>query len=462
MIWQRLCLLILLPLHLWGDLEDTVSLESDSANYHGNVFTLYGHVWLKHHLGEMRAEEARLMALKPGDAYSFQVLNLLGEVSLTLSDQGTLSCENAEINYDTLKAKFWGMSQRGAVNYRSALPDSTIVSLRSDEMYVDLKADKEKRHFSFSKVNPQGNVHLDYGAQFIASSDFASYNTSTANLSLGMKKKTESCRILRKNGDNIYAKTIHLNEAKKEVYLHETSGTLFYEEARASFSPTHFSSRDLTWKYKQHTLLLEKDVVIQSPLYELYTNRYVEVSQRNINNKMEWANFKAFGNASLHHTAQNGTLRSLETHQYILVDNIKLEAILTSPPNEQVLYTDPRGTVRADRVNAYFERIGGHNELSKLHLQENVRIFNYQTDQVEQYALADIVEYNPDDERMTLTAHPGKRVLYYDALNNIQLSAKQIELRRNELNGKTAAQAFGHVKITLNKEEMELIKERFL
>ena len=72
-----------------------------------------------------------------------------------------------------------------------------------------------------------------------------------------------------------------------------------------------------------------------------------------------------------------------------------------------------------------------------------------------QYALADHVEYFPDEELLVMTAK--NRVLFYDEERGMELVAYEVRAKRDE-DGKESVQGVGDVRFLFEADELEKLR----
>src|SRR5262249_30835599 len=82
-----------------------------------------------------------------------------------------------------------------------------------------------------------------------------------------------------------------------------------------------------------------------------------------------------------------------------------------------------------------------------------------------QYALADRVEYFPkNQEALFSTKGSGRRVLYYDTANDMQVSAPALRIKRDQVTHKDSVKGIGDVRFNFVEHEidqLEQLRKRF-
>lgn len=163
---------------------------------------------------------------------------------------------------------------------------------------------------------------------------------------------------------------------------------------------------------------------------------------------------------------------SNQEHQLIcegslFVDHQKKQVFIEGSSIKQIIFVDNRGTIHSDRAVIDYEEKNNHYLPKKISLMGNVHMHNNiaktgSSDQpIEQYALADRVEYLPEQEFLTLQADPKKRVLFFDKINHMQMSAPEIIITRNPKTKKESIKGQGDVRLTFAGQELEQLYKEF-
>ncbi len=99
-------------------------------------------------------------------------------------------------------------------------------------------------------------------------------------------------------------------------------------------------------------------------------------------------------------------------------------------------------------------------EIEKVLLIDNVKMSSFLPSKL-QYALADKVEYLPESKTWIFTAIPPKRVLYYDKLNQVTISAPHIVVQDGEGEAKPRVKATGDVRFSFAEKELNEMQKLF-
>lgn len=130
--------------------------------------------------------------------------------------------------------------------------------------------------------------------------------------------------------------------------------------------------------------------------------------------------------------------------------------------NPKLIFTDTFGEVHAERAKIDYREVDGKLEATKISLFDNVRLIHSEDEAQpgSQYALADEVFYFPQ-EQLTILEGKTQRVLFYDTLRDMQLSARTVRAQRDPITKKESVQGVGDVRFVFGPEELEKIKGRF-
>lgn len=135
-----------------------------------------------------------------------------------------------------------------------------------------------------------------------------------------------------------------------------------------------------------------------------------------------------------------------------------------SEPLKQIHYKDSKHEVYCDTLIAYFSK---SLDLETINLSGRIKLIQSSLDKAQnqpysQYALADYLEYNPQKQKMILTALDGKHVLYLDEHNDYHLSAPKVILNELIMGQKPKVEGIGHVRLTFKEDEINLFEKSFL
>lgn len=143
----------------------------------------------------------------------------------------------------------------------------------------------------------------------------------------------------------------------------------------------------------------------------------------------------------------------------IVVDNEAKITTLNRSADEQVHYTDMFGEMFADKVVLTYAQGEKGLQVKKIVMEGKVFMAHSLPSEVERsYAYADRAEYVPESFELVLE---GDRVLVFDKINQVEVSAPRLRIRRDQATKKESIQGEGEVRFTLDEKEFQTLKSRF-
>lgn len=128
--------------------------------------------------------------------------------------------------------------------------------------------------------------------------------------------------------------------------------------------------------------------------------------------------------------------------------------------NGDVLLEIPEKQTKIFTEKAWVQRQNIKSAPEKIFLEGDVRLMRREG-KLLQYLLADEATYEPSSEKMHFYAHGSHRVLLHDKINNLEVTAPEIVMYRDEAK-KMQFKGIGDVKFRFAEEEYEKMKKRFL
>jgi len=394
----------------------TLSIESSELQYHQGSLSLCGQVVIEHDLGKISADRLLILPeegqkkMKPHD------LALTDHVRIALRDGGELSCSVAYVDCQATTAIFAGDAEQEFVIYNdySGSQDQAdrknSIVLKSREMSVQIgkeeSSDKKIAGSVIRFVVADRQVTLDYNRKLTAAADHVEYQRFTNGL-----------------------------------------------------------------------LTLQGNVCISQKGMGTLTNPgEVQLTQNIVPGNKQLKSIESKGESVLsYREGETDVLHILICYGTIFVDHEQLHATMESPLDDkgvvlegkQIVFRDNMGEVHADRLYLTYAMVDGELKPSQLRLEGNIRILNRcaanadRKEEFLQYALADRVEYQPDAKVITLSADENKRVLLIDRLNQMQVSAKALKIRRDERTARESIEGVGDVRFALLEQELDQIEKMF-
>ena len=98
---------------------------------------------------------------------------------------------------------------------------------------------------------------------------------------------------------------------------------------------------------------------------------------------------------------------------------------------------------------------------SSIVLKEHVRLLSKDPNKPAQLAIADKMSYSLDTHSIILSAHPGKKVLFWDALQELKISAPEVHITTDCLTQEKVIKGIGRVQFAFSKEEQTQFNQYF-
>jgi len=480
--------------------EEALVVDSEYAEYSGKQISLSGNVTIEHELGTITAHSVDLIPEMDAEKKRSYNLNLLGNVKIVLKDSGELNCARADVNYTAKFGIFHNSPEQEFVIYTEYCPDkaggSVPLVVKSREMKVQIGKTSDKTtpsHSCLSDIIANEDVTVDYNRDFTAYANQATYHRSnedslkstlpglitlSANEGSADENKNGICQVTNRNGDIIKASLICIDTTKRHILFAYPQGTLHAKKSpNLKQEPITFSSDALIWDDAQSILTLRDHVtIIQNGLGTLTTDDQIQLFQQQINDTKQLRAIESTGKTILVYESSDKKLsHTLTCYGKALVDHEHYKTVMDSPRDDQgnviegkqVFLHDDMGDIYADRVTIYYNISDQNFITSKIVLEGHVYILNRgavdpeKTKAFLEYAIADTVEYAPQANEIYMSAAGKKRVLFFDRVNNLQVSAPALKIRRDQTTNKDSIQGMGDVRFSFMKREIEEIEKHF-
>lgn len=480
--------------------EGMVTMESGSADYNGSQIILSQDVMVDHEIGKINAEQ---MVLLPEEGSQkkmrFAKLSMQGDVKIVLREGGEFSCASASLDYLGLTGRFSSSPEQEFVTYKENGGSGGIskmpIIFKGREMTIRLACEKASNRSStpshIQEVQADQNVTLEYNEDFIVVADHANYlryetpsNEATSQkfpgaILLTVDDPKVGCRVTNRGGDLIKAREITIDTNKRSLYFAAPKGGIQASRDNENQDRIDFSCDSMLWEENRDLLILRDNVhVSQNGIGQLRSKKEVQIYHYQCAGKKRIRTIESLGETVLTHVDENKHLSHiLTTYGRVVVDHEHLRTIIESPKNEfghvvdgrQVYFQDYLGEIYADRATLDYEQLEGSQTLApkKLTLEGHVHILNRssvnpnESESFLQYALADKVEFFPQDSEMLLTSADEGRVLFFDKVNNLQVSAPGIKIKRDMKMKKESIQGSGDVRFSFVDKELEKLKKHF-
>lgn len=466
----------------------TVLIQANDADYDGKRVVLNGEVVVEHALGTLTGDQ---IFISP--AGHWNSITVQGNVKIALKDGSSLTCNRAEVDSISLQGLLHGDIQKQEQVVYTALrqtPSASPIpfSVKANQMNIRLAKNNGKQ--SLEHLKASGEVAICYNNDYTATGDHASVDCSKdvqeaseaakgspEIISLYGDGQNRACQVLNQNGDTISANSIRIDTKKRTLHFTNPEGILILVRTPTLSEKVFFSGDSLLWEDTKNLLKLRGNAVInQEGFGQLTSDKEVLFSQYIVDKKKRLKGIESSGKTViLFHDDAEGLSHKLNCYGKVFVDHQKLQTIMESPRDSQgnviagrqLSFQDTMGDIYADRMAMSYKETDHTLSPSKIKLEGHVRIFNRfskgsaKSENFLQYALADIVEYAPEAKEVTLSTNEKNRVLFFDKLNNLQVSAPKLTIRRDKITDKESIQGSGNVRFSFVKQEFEEIYKQF-
>jgi len=486
-------MMVLAPVFLSAACPDTdvIVIGTDVADYDGKEMILSGEVAFEHSMGTIVANQARIVK---EDKKALSLLRLEGDIKVFMWEGGTFRCACADLSHKEMSGSFYGDGMQEYVTYTDNLEDSkgdsVPIVVRGKHMVVNV--DQSWTEHSHPKTHAIGqiiadnNVTVDYDKEFMAAGDHMIYRRVSAvdsdALLPGMidlfpdEGLQGVCQVTSRQGDIIKAERIAIDLPKQLVAFNKPKGAIYVTHNEEDLQRVDFSADHLVWNQPADLLTLQDNVALyQKRLGKLTSTDKVQVCHSVTDSSRELKWISSSGKTELNYDENDrGLHHCLICYGPVFIDPITCVTRLQSPRDgdsvqegKQVFFSDRKRQIFADSVVLEYAVDQGGMEPKKLVLEGSVRIMNdsffdaqYHGNSL-QYALADVVEYFPDTQAMHMYARGDKRVLFYDCLNGVQISAPAVNVRKDNSSGKKAVEGVGDVRMTFAENEIKTLVDSF-
>jgi hypothetical protein len=477
--------------------DDSMIVNSGEAQYNGKEIVLVGQVVVQHSLGQISARRLSVQPSVKDKKNKFNFLKVSEDVQIQFKGGGELYCQQAEVDYTKMQGVFWGNAVQPDVTYLNAGEEKVgekrarpPFELRSSQMILELMREPASAASSaktlIKQVEADQNVRVRYNQDHVLLADHALYQrmpddrtSSIAGLlTLTVKENLPACKMTNLNGDHLSAHMIQVNTVERKLWLSQPIGMLYMRREAHPTQTVEFSSHELVWDDQQQNLLLRGQVNInQNDSLHLHTDHELFIAQAMVEGKKTLRFLQAPKETHISYSdAQKGNMHKIYCPGSFTIDHERQEMTLHGSldpseqhrsENHQVYIEDVLGEMYADQVHINYTWKDRQLVPEKMVLEGHVRLMNRFDGHLEEagsilhYALADRVECFPKQQEMFLTSANSNRVLFFDKVNNIQMSAPSLKVRHDASTQKDSIQGLGDVRFTFIEKEFEQLKSHF-
>ena len=364
------------------------------------------------------------------------------------------------------------------------------LELKSSQMTLDLMREANTDSSSDSKtlvkqIEALQNVRVGYNNEHLLVADHALYqrlpNSESSVLSglltLSVRGIHPFCQLTNVNGDCLQAKTIQVNTIERKLWLSEPEGKLKMAQEKNCPQTLELKANELSWDHQKQILHLKGEVAIsQNENLHISTIHEISIAQGTVEGKRSLRSIHSPAETRItyvddskgreHHIYCPGTFEIDHLQHIMTLRGLTDESELQNEQS-QVYIEDVLGEMYADLVSIDYRWEEGRFLPKKVILEGHVKLMNRFDGHVEEVgsvlhnALADRVEYSPEEHEMVLSASDGNRVLFYDKVNNVQMSAPSLKVVQDPSSDKEIIKGQGDVRFTFLEKELAQFKQHF-
>lgn len=501
--FRTLFLLFLIAIYYQGSLlaynqefaqDQMMAVSADHIEYGGDSILLNGHATIEHPLGILAADLMTLQSETKIKNRSFDHLQLDGHVDIALKEGGQLFCSKAILDYVTLSGDFSGGDGKENVIYRKTRDEkngdtfSLIIESKKMQLQLSKKRSQTMRseHLAIDKIRADGDLSIHYNDRFNATADralfqqspeklFASKDPLLGQILLSCYSPERLCYVTSAEGDEIKSSEIFIDTTLHEWRFAFPKGT--FKVAAGGYGPLDFSADQLVWDDSNSKLILSGRVnIAQQGIGNVQAEKEMRLILSAVKGKKTLRGIETKGETVLIYTDQEtGLEHKLKSYGSLRIDHEKMEIKLQSPDNgsgsakegHQVFFKDAQGEIYADKAFVKYAYRDQKIVPIRIVLQGHVKIINSLQEseddltKINQYLLADRVDFIPETKQMIFKAAKDQRVLLFDKAHNLEVSAQGLKLIRDLATNKETVEGVGDVRFSFIDSEFDQLRRHF-
>ena len=466
--------------------QEMMKVNSGEAQYDGKEIVLVGEVNVQHSLGEI---SARRLCFQPASGQEKKnklgLLKISEDVHIKLEGGGELACEIAEVDYSKLEGVFSGNEASPDVIYFNTTEDAhnknPQLTVKSIRMIVDLMREAAKT--LVKQIQAVQNLRVNYRYEYLLHADCAVYQRIASEpaspaglLTLTMDGPHGMCQLTTIHDDHVQAKKIRVATIERWLWLEAPKGILNMHPEADSPQTLEFEANELTWDDQASLLHLKGKVnIIQNENLQISTDHEISIFQIIIDGKKTLRAIKAPQNVQVsYQDVQKDRAHKIICPGTFTIDHERHAIMLRGAADlsgkeeiQQVYIEDVMGEMYADSIQMNYIWENRQFTPTNVLLEGHVRLLNrfdghiQESGSVLHYALADRMDYFPKEQEIILTGTKDTRVLFFDKVNNVQMSAPALKIKRDAITAKDCIQGLGDVRFTFMERELEQLKQHF-
>ena len=470
--------------------EETLSplpTQPCELQYEGKKIVFKGNVVIEHGLGQISAHRLAAYPTSNKDKkQEYGLIEMSEDVEIQLRNEGTVRCQHAQVSDVNMRGFFQGNDTYPYVIYSNMAKNtehsaSYVPSLevKGREMEFFLKRADHSSKLFVDKIEAKRDISIHYRSHYFLTSDYAHYQFFPSSspslnglLTLFMEENTAYCRLTNIHQDDFLARKISVNTFKKELTCQDVSGTLTLKHDTDSPQPLTFTADEVIWDEQADCLRLKGNIhVSYHTLFHFETPYDVIITQKTVDGKKTLHRIEALKEVDFFYcdplTTKKRKVHCPGSFIFIYPERTLMFEMEKQEGAHQVFIEDAWGEMYADRIQLHYDWKNERLTPENLLLEGNVKLLNrfdghtQETGSILQYALADKVEYALIKNEILLSSYGKERVLFFDKVNKLQMSAPSLKITYKIGEQHPIIQGIGDVRFTLIEKEFEQIKEQF-
>lgn len=434
-----------------------MEISAKVLHYDGQIAHLSGDVQLKHPAGTILCGKAVLTPDPKDPILGVPSILATGNVQILLEDGKSLHCSKAYFDRQKLSAKFGDFDPC----YLS-FPDQDLqIQCHNLDLFFE-----KTGSYHLTRAVAKEKVLLKYGDDFRGVCDRAQLaNPDSPVLQLSAQGPLGNCVMSHSEGHWVEAEEFEIHLDEKRVHAWIPTGTLIREGKEYTFS-----ARRAILEEEKGLMFLQQNVNIGLPSKQNYaTDGCLEIHLQHVEG--EWKPYLAIADGfnQLNHLRTDGKEAQLSCHGQVHVDISDEGAVIRAETyaddDGQVLFQDPIGTARGDRLSIALDAQTEPTKVlleGRTSLERKACLDSFGPDMEGlQYALADVVEYCPSKEALILHAKEGERILFFDQGTGLQMTAEKITIDQALIPDKATVKGQGNVRFSLEDVEWSKLSTKF-
>jgi hypothetical protein len=486
-----------------------MSVSSGEAQFNGKEAVLIGEVSIRHGLGQITAHRIAMVPLKGDEVKKRAALFKISEdVEIQLEGGGCLSCQSAEIDYTKMQGVFLGNHSHPNVVYRhfksgdAEAAATPLFVVKSRQMKADLiktaSSEDQRSRAVVKDIYALGDVAVTYQQKYSINAQAAHYqriipNDLNADVRLAGRISftgESGCSLSTTDGDSVIADSMEVDTNEQKLSLVHPKGALKVDSHRqqkegngdgAMKKELTFSADALIWDHPKQQQHLKGDVhLILDNAIEVKTPYELVLVQGEINGRTTIHTVTAPQLTEvIFNDLEKEVQHKIHCPGRMIIDHrqccITFENDRDHAPDSndettqrnQVTLENNYGEMFADRVEINYFSDGHQTYPVKVILTGAVRLINRFNGHLQEvggilhYAMADRLEYHPITQEMILSSPEGNRVLFFDKVNNVQMSAPSLIVNKDKQTQRETVRGIGDVRFTFIERELKQLKRYF-